>query len=169
MAKCVFCGEKAAVGKTVYSESFNFRACPDCYARLKDASNELIQREAYMAGIYDDMDALARRLLDKKDQYLRSTKEHEDWVKENACGTCPKCGGTMTLRNDIRFMIYLGGLPTTNISQWNTSDIPVEVHTCQSCGYMEMYSSDVIKGQKERAERAEALDWLLKEDEQQDD
>ena len=170
MAKCVFCGEKAAVGKTVHVASFDFKACPDCFERLKNASDERIYGEAYRAGLYSDMDRLTQRLLEKRDAYLKNLADYNEFITENACGQCPRCGGAMVRRSRIKLLMSDEGLfPSLDVTQWNTSDFEVEPHICESCGYIDFYDPVVIERQNKFAQRAADLDWLLKEDEQQDD
>ena len=170
MAKCVFCGNKASIGKSINRASFDFKDCAECYERLKDASDELVESEAYKAGIYPDRDALAEKLIERKDKYLADLEAYHNWVKENACGTCPRCGGTMVRHSGLKILTDTGDflLPTIDVNKWNTGDISVEPHICEDCGYMDFYSLDVIERKTRWAQREEDLAWMLRDEEDEE-
>ena len=102
MADCVFCGQKAAFGKTITVGTMVFKACADCYDRYSGQDEKIIVDAVKAARIFND-DVKLREWYDnrisdlKKDaELLRSEiDDYERELKEKTVGICPKCGGPM--------------------------------------------------------------------------
>ena len=169
MAECVFCGQKAAFGKTITVGDMIFKACADCYDRYSGQDDKIIVDAVKAARIFDDGVKLKewydnRNEELKKDAELLRTEidDHERKLQEEAVGICPKCGGPMLGKGEHSLMTYVGGLPTLNRSAWNTGEFNVRIIVCQQCGYTEFYSkagNSIGKLEKKR----ERLKTILEE------
>ena len=171
MAKCVFCGGKAALGMTINRDVFEFKACPECYERFKDADEDVVLEQVLLAGVYSNPVGVKERMNEITESYRASLEEYQKWVGDNTFGQCPKCGGAMILKKEFRLLAAEDDflLPTTNLSTWNTSEMHMEAHICEVCGYTEFYSADSVRRNRRYKQRAEYLDRHLKEAEDEDD
>jgi len=171
MARCVFCGGKAAFGMTINRSMFNFKACPECYERFKDADEDVVLEQVLLSGIYSNLNGVKERINEITDTYRKSLEEYQKWVGDNTFGACPKCGGAMILKKALRLITASDDflLPTTNISTWNTNEMEVEAHICEECGYIEFYSSGSVARNKRYKQRAEYLKRQMEGSEDSDD
>ena len=148
MAQCVFCGDKAAFGKTITVGTMQFKACADCYEKYHGRNDKEIVDAVWSAGISNDGASLEnwykdrQESLKEKAELLRNEiADLKSKLEKQSAGTCPKCGGTMLKGNDLSILAYSGGLPTLNLSSLNTDYMTVHVLTCDQCGYIEFYSA----------------------------
>ena len=154
MAKCVFCGEKASIGKTVVVGSFEFKACAACSEKYQNSSDAEIVLAVKDVGIYKDVQGLDTWIEEKAEALKARTAEIRNWYSEHRSGTCPKCGADMLRMYNVDVVAYIGGLPTLNLSSINTNTMPLEMHVCGGCGYTEFYS-EILKGRALELKSAE--------------
>ena len=173
MADCVFCGQKAAFGKTITVGTMVFKACADCYDRYSGQDEKIIVDAVKAARIFND-DVKLREWYDnrisdlKKDAelYRSEIDDYERELKEKTVGICPKCGGPMFGKGEHSLMTYVGGLPTLNRSAWNTGEFNVRITVCQQCGYTEFYSAagNSIEKLEKKRERLKMIEEELGEE-----
>ena len=147
MAKCVFCGEKAARGKTIVIEDMSLSCCEICHEHFSGMDREDIARAVLAAGIYGYPwlleDYLERQAAKRREEYekqLQRVEEYKKWRKGRVAGTCPKCGGAMIKNDPVDLITSGGALLTLQWSSFNTDTCRVTPVSCEDCGYMELYS-----------------------------
>ena len=174
MARCDFCGVKGLPVKKIYGiGSEAFKACPDCFSKYEDKDWRAIYKALISAGFYGDTYSLYDRLKeeeDKKQQEIEKLREsiasYEEFRTGRLAGKCPKCGGDVLKMDPAEFATYEGGLPTLNLSAWNTSSVELELHVCETCGYTEMYQHTIPQRHEGYLQNREKLEELLKEDDE---
>ena len=164
MARCDFCGSKAGFNLSINRDIFDFKTCPDCYERLKDASDIEVICEAYRAGLYYNLGALEEKIEEYRQSYDSDVEKYMSWIAGNTVGACPKCGGPMIQNGIVKVLTYTESFPLNlDINKWNTRELEIEAHICEDCGYTEVYSKDGV----ERRRRFAAMhDAFPKEDEE---
>ncbi len=139
MAKCVFCGKKAALGKTINRAGFEFRACADCGLLYKDADDISVVIKAREAGVYEPSADLKEWLDDKLAKLKESERSLLRYREEHRDGACPKCGGSMIKTGPFSLIVSEPELFTIQMSSLNTGSLELEAKSCEDCGYTEFY------------------------------
>ncbi len=139
MAKCVFCGKKAALGKTVNRAGFEFRACADCFQSYKDENDTGVVIRVLKAGIYEPSADLKEWLEDKLAKLKESERSLLRYREEHRDGVCPKCGGSMIKTGPFSLIVSEPELFTIQMSSLNTGSLEFEAKSCEDCGCTEFY------------------------------
>ena len=148
MAQCVFCGDKAAIGKTITVGTMVFKACPDCYERFHSQNDRVRVDAVRKTGIYNDEQRLAQwyedrveELRKKADSLQEMIESYDRKLEAEGVGTCPKCGAVMLEREKVGLIYANGDLPTINLTFINTAQLQLRTVVCEQCGYTEFYSA----------------------------
>ncbi|MBQ9825598.1 MAG: hypothetical protein IJM61_00260 [Firmicutes bacterium] len=148
MAQCVFCGEKAAIGKTITVGTMVFKACQDCYDAYYGRDDKVIVDAVRKAGLYNNEQRLAEWYDNRVEELRKKSVELQDMIdsyerklKEEGVGTCPKCGAVMLEREKVDLIYANGDLPTLNLTFINTAQLKLRMVVCEQCGYTEFYSA----------------------------
>ena len=147
MAKCVFCGEKAARGKTIVIGDMSLSCCEICHEHFSGMDREDIARAVLNAGIYGYPwlleDYLERQAAKRREEYekqLQGVEEYKKWREGREAGICPKCGGAMIKNDPVDFLSTGGTALTLQWSTFNTDICRYVPVSCEDCGYTEFYS-----------------------------
>ena len=162
MAKCVFCGEKAAFGKTLMKSVFEFKTCASCHDIYEKEDEVRAILDAYNAGIYEQPEGLGRWLDEKLEDLSKKEQEYKEWRNDRISGACPMCGGKMISNDIVNFIADRVALPSLDRTVFNTTVVGFEPHCCEDCGYTEFYSVDSINRKESRKKRLERIDLLLR-------
>ena len=160
MAKCVFCGEKAAFGKTLMKSVFEFKTCVSCHDTYEKADDVVAVVDAYNAGIYEQPQALVEWMDYELEKLQKEEQSYKEWREGRATNTCPMCGGRVLRMDPVSFITSGASLPTLNLSHLNTGSSTYEPYTCEYCGYTEFYSVDSMNRAKARKKRLERIGIL---------
>ena len=160
MAICVFCGEKAAFGKTLEKTHFNFKVCAEHYEQYKNAGELDIVIDVLRAGILESTEDLEEWILDTEARRREELDSYNEWKQGREAGICPKCGGEMLRLEPVEMVTNSPSIPTMNLTKFNTALATYEPHRCEDCGYTEFYSEPKKKLLRFAVEDLEKIERL---------